>query len=153
MILRQRSAISKVQMAATRVHFIYTLMSFALAGRMLGAVMDRSGSAKRTRHVTLFPDELMHIIFSKLEETNDKMNAGLACKEWDQLLKAGTPAARHWDIHYTVKRTMPSTEPGKKYKNFTPDQSTASVERSAHCTSPFLCRNDCGSMFVFPQSI
>jgi hypothetical protein len=120
---------------------------------MLGAVMDRSGPAKHTRHVTLFPDDLMHIIFSKLEETEDKLNAGLVCKEWDQLLKAGIPAARHWDIYYTVKRTMPSTDPEKKHKNFTPDHSTASVERSAHCTFPFLRRPDWGSMFVFPPSI
>ncbi len=111
------------------------------------AVMSTSGSTKRTRHVTSFPNDLMHIIFSKLEMTKDKLNAGLACKEWDQLLKAGTPAARHWDIHYAVKRTVPTTDPEKKYKNFAPDHPSASVERFAHCAFPFSFRNVWGNMY------
>lgn len=57
--------------------------------------MGRSGIPKRLRHTALLPQELMHLIFEKLE-MKDILNAGLVCKEWDQLLRAGTADARHW---------------------------------------------------------
>jgi hypothetical protein len=75
--------------------------------------MDGFGSSKRARHIAAFPDELMHIIFSKVE-FQDKKRAGLVCKQWDQLLKAGTAAARHWEIDYTVKRIVESPDANKK---------------------------------------
>jgi hypothetical protein len=95
--------------------------------------MGTFASAKRTRHVTSFPDDLVHTIFSKLK-FEDKLNAGLACKEWNQLLKS-TPAARHWDIDYSVKRIVASTD-HEKPNNFTRDKLSATVGRSAHCAYP-----------------
>jgi hypothetical protein len=66
------------------------------------------GSAKRTHHIATFPDDLMHVIFSRLE-FKDKINAGQVCKQWDQLLKAGTDDARHWIVDYDVDTLVSST--------------------------------------------
>jgi hypothetical protein len=74
----------------------------------------------------------MHIIFSKLD-FKDKIKAGLACKQWDQLLKAGTPAARHWDIDYSVKRIEPNPGVTKKFRRIASDHPSASVARYALC--------------------
>ncbi len=70
------------------------------------------------------------MIFSQLG-FKDKLNAGLACKEWDHMVKDGTAAARHWDINYSVKRTVASTDPEKNYQTLTPGHPTANVGRSA----------------------
>ncbi len=105
---------------------------------MLDAAMSTSGSAKRTRDVTSFPDDLMHSIFSKIDLTKDKLNAGLACKDWDRLLQAGTAAARHWDIKYSVKRTVAGTDFEKNGKSFMPDHPITSAGRSAQRSTPYL---------------
>jgi hypothetical protein len=91
--------------------------------------MESSGPRKRTLHIAAFPDELKHIIFSKLE-FKEKLNAGLVCKEWDNLLRTCTGAARHWDIKYLVKRTVATTDSSKKYS--APYHLSASVARWAH---------------------
>jgi hypothetical protein len=92
--------------------------------------MGTTGSAKRTRHIAVLPNELMHTIFSKLNFHN-KIRAGLTCKQWDQLLKAGTPAARHWDIHYTLKRTPTDPDATKEYRVTPSDHPSASIGRCA----------------------
>jgi hypothetical protein len=94
--------------------------------------MGTPGSAKRMRHIAGFPDELMHIIFSKLD-FRDKIKAGMAWKQWDQLLKAGTPAARHWDINYNVERIEPNPDVTKEFRRIPSDHPSASVGRYALC--------------------
>jgi hypothetical protein len=80
----------------------------------MSEVVGKNGSAKRIRHITTFPDDLMHVIFSKLEFL-DKIKAGIVCKQWDQLLKAGTDNARHWVVDYNVdtlvSRLGPTRDP------------------------------------------
>jgi hypothetical protein len=92
----------------------------------MGKVMESSTPRKRTLHIATFPDELKHIIFSKLD-FKEKLNAGLVCKEWGNLLKTCTGAARHWDVGYSVKRTVASPDTWKK--DFTPWHSSVSVAR------------------------
>jgi hypothetical protein len=113
-------------------------LPFAIAGWTLRTVMGKYGPLKRMLHIAAFPDELMHIIFSKLE-FRDKVNAGLVCKEWDNLLKTCTGAARHWDIKYVVKRIVAS--PVAEKQHFTSADSTASVARWAEHLYPFLTVN------------
>jgi hypothetical protein len=45
------------------------------------------------------------MILSNLE-FEDKVRAGLVCKDWDQLLKARTVGAKHWDVEYNVDRVV-----------------------------------------------
>jgi hypothetical protein len=70
-------------------------------------VVGRSWSAKRIHHIETFPDDLMHVIFAKLE-FRDKVNASQVCKQWDELLKAGTANARHWVVDYNVDTIVSS---------------------------------------------
>jgi hypothetical protein len=56
---------------------------------------------KQTPCIVCFPNDLLYNIFFKLD-FRDKINAGLACKEWEQLLQAGNPASRHWEIVYSI---------------------------------------------------
>jgi hypothetical protein len=63
--------------------------------------MDKSGPPKRLRHLSSLPSDLFYIIFSKLE-CIDKINAGMVCKQWDQLLRSGTPSSTHWVVNYNV---------------------------------------------------
>jgi hypothetical protein len=93
--------------------------------------MARSGLAKRTRHIAALPDELMHIVFSKLD-FHDKIYAGLACKQWDQLLKDGTAAARHWDIEYEVERIVAIPDDDKSNRMVPWDHPCSGVGRCAH---------------------
>jgi hypothetical protein len=51
--------------------------------------------------VPLLPDDILHNVFSTLK-FRDKINVGMVCKEWDQLLQAGTSGARHWVIEYDM---------------------------------------------------
>jgi hypothetical protein len=106
------------------------LLYLAIAGWKSSALMGAPGSAKRTRHIAVLPDELMHVIFSKLSFHN-KIRAGLACKQWDQLLKAGTPAARHWNIDYIVQRTPTDPDATKQYRKNPSDHPSASIGRCA----------------------
>jgi hypothetical protein len=67
--------------------------------------MSRSVARKResTSYIIVLPDDLMHIIFAKLD-MRDKVNAGMVCKQWDQVLRASTPAGRHWVINFNANR-------------------------------------------------
>jgi hypothetical protein len=60
-----------------------------------------------TLSILLLPDDVVHLVFLKLN-FKDKINAGLVCKQWDHLLRAGTAAARHWVINYSVDRIITS---------------------------------------------
>lgn len=71
-------------------------------------VMGKSGSPKRLRDTAILPHELMHVIFGKLH-LKDKLSAGLVCKHWDQLLKAGTADARHFHVEYNLDTLYSST--------------------------------------------
>jgi hypothetical protein len=63
---------------------------------------------RRASYALVLPDDLMHVIFSQLDMMA-KFNAGLACKNWDPLLRAATPAARHWVIDFNVDKVVPRT--------------------------------------------
>ncbi len=71
------------------------------------ALMNVPAVAEGTGHVLDFPYDIMHIVFSKLRFM-DKINAGMTCKQWEQLLKAGTANARHWDVRYDLDRVQSS---------------------------------------------
>jgi hypothetical protein len=70
--------------------------------------MDIIASAGGKAHILELPYDVMHLIFTKLEFL-DKINAGMTCKLWDQLLKASLGDARHWDVDYDVDLFLPST--------------------------------------------
>jgi hypothetical protein len=62
---------------------------------------------KRIQQCSVLPEDLLHVIFSKLG-FKDKISAGLVCKQWDQLLKTGTPATRHWVVRYRLNSLVSS---------------------------------------------
>jgi hypothetical protein len=66
--------------------------------------MDKGGAPKRLRCTASLPDDIMYFIFSKLNFM-EKINAGMACKRWDGLLKDGTAASRHWVVQYDINKT------------------------------------------------
>jgi hypothetical protein len=57
------------------------------------------------------PDDVMHVVFLKLNFM-DKVNTGIVCKQWDQLPRAGTAAARHWVFNYNVDSKAFTREEG-----------------------------------------
>jgi hypothetical protein len=59
------------------------------------------GSGKLTTQMAALPHDVMNIIFSKLE-FRDKIKAGQVSRHWDQLLKTGPAAARHWVVDYDM---------------------------------------------------
>jgi hypothetical protein len=67
--------------------------------------MQKLASSHRFPRVLDLPHDLTHNIFSKLG-FNGKINSGLVCKQWDQLLKAGTDAFRHWVVDYDVNTVV-----------------------------------------------
>jgi hypothetical protein len=67
----------------------------------MSAAMGRYARQKRLMDIRVLPDDLMHIIFAKLD-FRGKINAGIVCKLWDELLRTNTPAARQWVIDYNV---------------------------------------------------
>jgi hypothetical protein len=67
--------------------------------------MQKHASGHGLLHVSDLPHDLVHNIFSKLD-FNDKISSGLVCKQWDQLLKAGTFASRHWVVDYDVNTVV-----------------------------------------------
>jgi hypothetical protein len=73
----------------------------------MSEVVGRYGSAKRIRHIATFPDELMHVIFSKLE-FKDRITSGFVCKQWEKMLKAGKDTPRHWVVDYNVDSCVSS---------------------------------------------
>jgi hypothetical protein len=99
-------------------------------------IVGRCGSAKSIRHIATFPDDLMHVIFSRLE-FKDKINAGQVCKQWDRLLKADTDDARHWVVDYNVDTHVLSTAFKATRKLYHTKHSTTMVERCDTVHSPF----------------
>jgi hypothetical protein len=71
--------------------------------------MGRPASRKRILLSEVLPDDLLHVIFSKLH-FRDKVIAGHVCKHWDQLLKSGTAAARHWVVSYDLDAIIETIE-------------------------------------------
>jgi hypothetical protein len=70
--------------------------------------MGRHALQKRSSDIGVLPDDLMHIIFARLE-FRDKISAGMVCKLWDELLRSNTPAARQWVIIYDADKVVSST--------------------------------------------
>jgi hypothetical protein len=64
--------------------------------------MGKRVSLRLNSDVIVLPDDIMHIVFSRLE-FRDRVNVGAACKQWEQLLQAGTDVARHWVSTTTLK--------------------------------------------------
>lgn len=56
---------------------------------------------KPSLHILEMPQDLQYRIISKLP-FKSKLNAGLVCKHWDLLLRAGTPTERHWVVELNV---------------------------------------------------
>jgi hypothetical protein len=98
--------------------------------------MGRSNSPKRTSYILVLPLDLLHIILSKLN-FRDKVNAGLVCKQWEELLTASTPAARHWIVDYNIDRVVNS-----------PAFTTANMDSFSHQPSLVIVR--CVIMLPIP---
>jgi hypothetical protein len=58
-------------------------------------------------HIAVLPQDLLQEVLCKLE-FRDKINAGQVCKQWDQLLRTGTPATRHWVVDYNIDTIVSS---------------------------------------------
>lgn len=73
------------------------------------AIRDPSDAPKCLPHLAPeLPDDLMHVIFSKLHH-REKVNAGQVCKSWDRLLKDGSAEGKHWGfVCCNVDRGLPS---------------------------------------------
>jgi hypothetical protein len=99
-------------------------------------VVGSCRTAKRISQITTFPDDLMHVIFSKLE-FRDKINASQVCKLWDQLLKASTDDARHWVVDYNVDTLVSSPAFKATRKLHHSAQSSTLVERCVTVHAPF----------------
>jgi hypothetical protein len=73
----------------------------ALTEQQAPCASQQSGTVLLQDRFQELPHDVVHIIFSKLEFL-DKIAAGLVCKRWDQLLKAGSTSGRHWFVMYDV---------------------------------------------------
>jgi hypothetical protein len=98
--------------------------------------MGRSPSPNRTSFILALPLDLLHIILSKLN-FRDKVNAGLVCKQWEELLTASTPAARHWVVDYNVDRVVNSPAFTTANMDSFLQQPSLAVVR---CVTPFRVR-------------
>lgn len=94
--------------------------------------MGRYASRMRLACVRTLPDEIMHVIFNQLE-LNDKINAGIVCRHWEQLLRAGSLAAEHWIVDYNDD-VMASTQP------FMIQRMDVSSQTASTCTSQTASR-------------
>jgi hypothetical protein len=65
--------------------------------------MASSPSPKRMRHSLLLSDDLLRLIFAKLD-FKSKFNAASVCKEWEMLLNTGSSASRHWVVDYSINK-------------------------------------------------
>jgi hypothetical protein len=65
--------------------------------------MEIPAPKQRTRPLQLqdVPEDVLEMILLKLDFSN-KIIAGKVCSKWDQLLKVGTAATRHWVVDYNV---------------------------------------------------
>jgi hypothetical protein len=91
--------------------------------------MERPGSTKGFNYTARLPEEILHMIFSKLN-TREIINAGMVCGEWDKLVKAGTPATRHWVTPHNLDNTL-SRIPFLESKGSNVDQLTIDMGRYA----------------------
>jgi hypothetical protein len=69
--------------------------------------MGKRASHRLNSDVIVLPDDIMHIVLSRLE-FRDKVNAGAVCKHWEQLLQSGTAVSRHWVVDYNIDRVVSS---------------------------------------------
>jgi hypothetical protein len=76
--------------------------------------MSRSASPKRVPPAFALPDDLIHVIFSKLDFP-EKVIAGIVCKKWEQLLKTGRAAGKHWVVEYSLDKIVWNTESAVRY--------------------------------------
>jgi hypothetical protein len=77
----------------------------------------------------------MHVIFSRLE-FKDKISAGQVCRDWGNLLKAGTADARHWNVNYNVDAIVTSAA-FEATKSLPPPQQTSNyIERCVNMHTP-----------------
>jgi hypothetical protein len=70
--------------------------------------MGTSNTPAHLGHMSVLPDDLLRIILWKLC-LSEKITAGLVCKHWDQVLKSGTAASRHWVLDYNIDIILSST--------------------------------------------
>jgi hypothetical protein len=94
--------------------------------------MGRSGSAKRVQYHVNLPDDLMHVILSSLD-FRDKINAGVVCKQWDRVLKAGSGTARHWVIHFSVNSLVSKSALRTSSRQPAAESLIAATERCVEC--------------------
>lgn len=97
--------------------------------------MGRSHSPKRLRYTAQLPQELWHIIFAKLD-LKDKLNVGLVCKHWDQLLRAGTADAEHWRVEYNLDTIWSSASIKTLKKGPPQDRLDSIIEGCATALTP-----------------
>jgi hypothetical protein len=100
--------------------------------------MVSSTLSKSSFDVLVVPDDVMHMIFSDLD-TRVKVNAGLVCKQWDQLLKVRPAAGRHWIIDFNINSVVARTALAETHK-----------ESFAH--QPAIAAGRCDTVHVFPQN-
>jgi hypothetical protein len=67
--------------------------------------MVKYASMKRSSYDILLPDEVLRIIFADLGILY-KVNVGLLCMQWDEVLRAGTPDTRHWVVDCNVDHAV-----------------------------------------------
>jgi hypothetical protein len=78
--------------------------------------------------ITDLPHALLYIIFSKLG-FKDKINAGKVCKDWDKLLKAGSPGCRLWDVEYHTDTVLSRPAYRAPENGFVPDDLMIDIVR------------------------
>jgi hypothetical protein len=104
--------------------------------------MGECASAKRLKHLSDLPNDLMHVIFSKLEFL-DKVTAGLVCKHWYHLLRAGTTAAKHWVVDYDVDNMVSHLDTLTRAAMRTAEQFTYDMGRYATRSYPPCRKGGC----------
>jgi hypothetical protein len=94
--------------------------------------MARFALAERLPPALALPNDLIYVVFSKLEFT-DKIKAGLACKKWDQLLKTGSAAAKHWTVEYNLDVIMANSESAWRHRIFKVDEKEMTLTERCGC--------------------
>jgi hypothetical protein len=94
---------------------------------------------KRRSYNIILPNDVLRIIFADLSFM-DKINSGLVCKQWDQVLRGGTPDARHWVVDFNVDRAVRNTAPTTEDTNSLLQQPSGTIVRYViltfrHCSS------------------
>jgi hypothetical protein len=108
--------------------------------------MGSFGLQKRMRDMSLLPDDVLHIIFHKLE-FQEKINCGLVCKQWGTLLKSGTAAARHWVVDYNVNTILAKTAYVTRSNRQSAEKGNSFISRCV--TVLYRCqRSECKAYFA-----